>query len=146
MNGLEEALDAAAGLPGIYGAILCDFEGEAVMVRFGEEPLPEGALDHATSQVPHAVRADAASGEYLLRLAGAEPCALVALFQQRSSAGGAGELEAFELGFRRVRVTVIRLPEEYYLAVFARSDGAPAGWVRRVCDRVRPILAGEVGG
>lgn len=142
---LGAAVAAAAHLPGVFGAVLCDHEGEAVIARFGPEPLPEAALHHVASQVPKAVREDAASSDYLLRLAGAEPCAMLALMQQRSERAEAGAIEGVEIGYRRVRVALLRLPEDYYLAVFARAGAVSPAWVRRVLDRVRPALEAEVG-
>ena len=124
---------------------MCDYEGESVVTRLGAVELPAEVEARARSHVPQSVELSVATGEFLLRLAGAEPCALLALFGRRSAAGGAGELEALEIGFESVGLVVTRLPEDYSLVVVLdRRGGGGFGRARRVVDRLRDVLAREI--
>ena len=142
---LDEALAAAAAAPDAFGAILCDYEGETVAVAMGPVAIPAPVLDRAASQLPGALQRPARARDYLLRLAGAEPCALLALFDRPARRLGAGALTGLELGYANARLVVRRLPDDYYLViVLARRRDPGPGRARRLAERVRPLLVGEL--
>lgn len=143
---LEDLVARAAAVPGALGAVLCDFEGEAVLTQLGSTPVPAAMLEGAKSQIPARLSHIGSPADFLLRLAGAEPCALLALFGQRSEALGGGTLEALELGFARVQLLVTRLPEDYYLVmVLDRTVSGGFARARRVAAELHPALCREVG-
>lgn len=146
MSRLDQAVSQAAEVPGVLGAVLCDHEGETVVARLGATPIPAEVASEARRHVPRTLRDTVATGEYLLRLAGAEPCALLALFAQKCQAVGAGRLEALELGFQAVGLLVTRLPEDFYLVMVLDRRG-PNGFgpARRAARRLAPVLAAEIG-
>lgn len=145
MSPLEAALEQVASIPGAFGAVLCDFEGETVVARRGPAELPEPALEEARRHVPERLGSRIAPADFLLRLAAAEPCALLALFARQGEAAGAGALEALELGYARVGLLAVRLPEDYYLVVLLdRRAGASFGLARRVAQAVLPAIAREI--
>lgn len=146
MRGLEAALSAAAEVQGVLGAILCDGEGEAVLTRVGPSPLSPPMEREARSHVPDSLHSEEALVDFLLRLAGAEPSALLASLRARTVAGGGGELEGLEIGFRAVRVVVVELGKEYYLVtVLDRASARGFAEARRMAERVRPALKNALG-
>lgn len=145
MSSLEAAVAEAAAVRGALGAVLCDFEGEAVVTQVGTTPLSADVAEEALKHVPRGVASHHAPEEFLLRLGGAEPCALLALFGRSTRSAGGGELEGFELRFKRVGVIVERLPEDYYLTiVVVLSTAGGLAEARRVAQRVRPVLVAEI--
>jgi hypothetical protein len=147
MSGLEAAVAEAAAVPGAFGAILCDFEGEAVAWKLGAAELPGRVLDEARRHVPEGLGGAVAPADFLLRLAGAEPCALLALFGRQGQAAGVGALEALEIGYARVGLLAALLPDDYYLVVVLdRRRARGFGCARRAVARVAPVLAREIQG
>lgn len=143
---LTAALEEAAAIPGALGAVLCDFEGEAVLTRVGTSSWPPALLQEATEHIPEQLPGALSGPEFVLRLAAAEPCALLALFGRGARRAGAGELGTLELSFRRVFLVVERLPEDYYLViVLDRRAAQGLGRARVVASRLRPRLAAEIG-
>ena len=41
---LEDLVARAAAVPGALGAVLCDFEGEAVLTQLGSTPVPAASV------------------------------------------------------------------------------------------------------
>lgn len=75
---LEALLEALCDrLPSAIGAVLCDFEGESVVAALGAAPVPPDAEARAREHVPRALALTMPVKEFLIRLAGAEPCALL---------------------------------------------------------------------
>lgn len=145
MSSLSAAVADAAAARGALGAVLCDFEGEAVLTCVGGTPLSDAVATEAMRHVPEALPAHHSPEEFLLRLCGAEPCALLALFARTATATGAGTVAGYELRFETVGVVVVCLPEDYYLTVVL--DLAVPGTLveaRRVAQAVRPRLAAEI--
>ncbi len=135
-----EQLGAVAGS---FGAVLCDFEGEAIAVRLGPAPLPEGSERRLERHVPRSLGSGPSAGTFLLRLAGAEPCALLALFEGPRARFGAGPLLGLDLEFREAGVLARRLPEDHYVALFL-GPTADRARARRVLEQVVPVLAREL--
>ena len=142
---LEEIVQRLAqDVPNAIGAIVCDYEGETVTLALGRAPLPAEAEDHARSYIPRAMVPDVDLGEFLLKLAGAEPCALIRLFDKHSKSHGTGPLTSLDLRYRGVDMLVRRLPEDYYvLLVLLRPALAARARVR--LEAASRALAALVG-
>lgn len=132
--------DLVTGVPGALGAIVCDFEGESVVLARGSAPLPPDAELHARSYIPSTMTVDVDAGEFLLKLLGAEPCALLRLFEEHSRSFGIGGVDGFEMRFREVDVIVRRLPEDYYV-VFALRRPAVEARARAKLEVAKRALA-----
>lgn len=138
---LQQAVDTlCASLPEAIGAIVCDFEGEAVVWAVGAATPPEGAERNALSRIPRALQPTMPWVEFLLRISGAEPCALLRLFGERSAARGVGGIVDLDLRFEAIDLLVRALPEDYYVMLALRRP-ALAGLARDSLDRARKHLA-----
>lgn len=145
MDALETAVEEAASIPGAFGAVLCDFEGESVVARLGTTPLSESVEAEARKHVPNALKTQFSIGEYLLRLAGAEPCALLMTVGRRLNNGAAGRLNTLEIGYENVSLVVLTLPEDFYLViVLDRKRMFGYGQARMIAQKVRPSLVREI--
>ncbi len=141
----EAAVEEAAAVPGALGAVLCDFEGEAVVTRWGVGPLPPDVEAEAQKHVPNAVRSQVSVGQYLLRLAAAEPCALLMTFSRKTLSRHGGPLDTLEIAYRNVGLVVLSLPEDFYLViVLDRKRIRSFGHARRVAQKLRPRLVREI--
>lgn len=140
---LESLLDTASQCPGTFGVLLCDYEGETVMSRFGDTEVSSVVLDAAASQLPGSLRTKVEAKEYLLRVVGAELCPLLAQFDRVTQNADEGPLIGFELVFEHIDLVVRRLPDDYYLA-FVLGKGRGLGAARYWADRLAPSLSAEV--
>ena len=115
---LSQPLVALCGaVPKAIGAVLCDFEGETVVSALGRAPPPPEAAARAKDHVPKALALTMPVGEFLVRLGGAEPCALLPLFGDRGRARGAGELRTLVLRYAAIELLIQRLPNDFYLVL-----------------------------
>ena len=144
MNALELAMIEVASVNNAYGAVLCDFEGEAVCVALGTASLSASAQVEARRHIPQSIGLGNSAGEYLLRLVAAEPCALLAELSRKADQVGVGQLTSFELRFEHVDVLVERYPEDYYLVAVLRRPTVTA-LARRAMYRVRDRILQEIG-
>ncbi|MBK8013317.1 MAG: hypothetical protein IPK13_18425 [Deltaproteobacteria bacterium] len=124
---LEEILQALCGrVPEAIAAVLCDFEGELVVSARGEAQLPEGAEESLFDHVPRARRLTIPEPEYLLRLAAAEPCAILRMFHESGARIGLGALREIEVRYASVDMLVRQLSHEYYVVLFLRRPSLMA--------------------
>ena len=113
---LEEVVRSLClDLPDAIGAIVCDHEGESVVHAYGASPPPIEAEAEARARMPRDFQSQLGAREFLLRLAGAEPCAVLRLIEQGGLRQGAGALSSLELRFAAVEMLIRRLPEEFYV-------------------------------
>jgi hypothetical protein len=118
---LEEILERLTEeVPEAIGAVVCDFEGETVVAALGAAPLPKEALERARDHVPKQIPLVMPIGQFLLRLAGAEPCALLRQIEQRADQRGAGAVRSFHARYENVEILVDPLPGDYYLVLVLR--------------------------
>jgi hypothetical protein len=123
-----------ADLPRAIGVVLCDWEGEAVVCAVGSAEPPEEAEARVKEHVPQKMALNMPIAEFLIRLAGAEPCGLLRSFEASGSKTGAGGLEAIEVRYESVEMIVHRLPNEFYLMVLLRRPAITAEARRKVGD------------
>ena len=127
MDNLTEILThICETIPETIGVIMCDQEGEKVVGVAGKATLPTGAADRARSQLPANMQSEISSREFVLRIVGAEPCALLRLLDERGQASGAGRVDSFDLRYRELDLLVQRLPEEYYVVLALRRPNVIA--------------------
>ena len=137
---LEQILEAlCADVPEAIGAVLCDYEGETVVVALGAAEPPAEALVLARDHIPRNLALQMPLKAFLMRLAGAEPCALMRLFAAQCEGAGAGPLVAFSIRYREVDLLVERLPEDFYLVLAVRRP-AVVGLARRAARRAVEVL------
>ena len=118
---LEETLERLMhAVPEAIGAVVCDFEGEAVVSSLGDAPLPHEAVDHAMDHVPKQIPLQMPIGQFLMRLAGAEPCALLRMIDQHGLKRGAGTVRSLHVCYEKVEILVDPLPSDYYLVLVLR--------------------------
>jgi hypothetical protein len=118
---IEEVVQLlCAEIPEAIGAIVCDYEGESVVYALGPAEPPDGAEESARSRIPRTLGSKISITEFLLRIAGAEPCSLLTLFGERSLSRGAGEIVSLDLRFEQVDLLIRRLPDGYYVMVALR--------------------------
>lgn len=138
---LQEILDRlVASLPDAIGAVLCDFEGETVVAALGPARAPHEAETYAREHLPRSMAVSMPVQEFLVRLAGAEPCALLRLFQEQSHLHGSGTLTMLELRYVDVDMIVDRLPNDFYLVALLRRPtivGQAKRHVRVAADALR---------
>jgi hypothetical protein len=141
---LEAILHAlCAAVPAAIGAVLCDFEGETVVAALGTAAPPAAALARAQDHVPRAIALHMPLPAFLMRLAGAEPCALLRLFSEAAAHGHAGGLAGFTVRYAEVELLVERLPEDFYLVLAVRRPAVSAlaqRAAREAVERLRPHL------
>ena len=132
-QGLEGVLQALClEVPDAIGAVLCDFEGETVVMALGAGDPPPEALARAQEHVPRALGLEMPLKAFLMRLAGAEPCALLRLFQGRCEIGHAGALQGLTMRYAEVDLLVERLPEDFYVVLAVRRPEVTAQALRAV--------------
>lgn len=141
---LEALLEALCDrLPSAIGAVLCDFEGESVVAALGAAPVPPDAEARAREHVPRALALTMPVKEFLIRLAGAEPCALLRLFGAPAALHGGGAIEWLELRYEAIDMLVRRLPSDFYLVVVLRRPAVIAE-AKRAMAAISPALAEHV--
>ncbi len=141
---LEDPLEAlCAAVPETIGAVLCDYEGETVVNALGKAAPPDEAKDRATEHVPKNLALTMPVAEFLVRLAGAEPCALLRQFMVGNQAAGGGQLHSFSTGYEHVVMLVHRLPEDFYIVLVLRQP-AVEGRARFHLARAAEILGPHV--
>jgi hypothetical protein len=132
--------DLCANVPRAIGAVLCDFEGEAVVCALGPQGAPAEAERRAKEHVPHRMELNMPIGEFLIRLAGAEPCGLLRMFEDAGRRRGIGILEAIEIRYQEVEMIIRKLPNDFYLMLLLRTPAVTAEARRSVSeatDRLR---------
>lgn len=124
-------------VPEAIGAIICDFEGEGVVWAFGRAEVPAGAERNARSRIPQTLETSMSLPEFLLRITGAEPCALLRMFAEKSHARGLGAIRGLDLRFEEMDLLVRPLPEDYYVMLALRRPAirAAAGARLDVAER-----------
>lgn len=136
-------VDLCQAVPSAIGAVLCDFEGETVVSALGPAAPPKEAELRAKEHVPRALALTMPVGEFLVRLVGAEPCALLRLFGDGGRVRGAGELAALEVQYEEVELLIRRLPNDFYLVLVLRRP-AVRGTARWHLGRIATALAEHV--
>lgn len=131
-----------AEVPEAIGAIVCDYEGEAVVWAFGRGELPSGAERNARSRIPQSLELQMSLTEFLLRITGAEPCGLLRIFGEKSTARGLGTIRSLDLRFESIDLLVRPLPEDYYVMLAVRRPAirAAAGARLDTAERVLTSL------
>ncbi len=118
---LESELERLiAAVPEAIGAIVCDFEGETVVVALGSASLPREAEARALEHVPRRISLEMPVAEFLMRLGGAEPCAILRIAEDAGRRRGGGGIRSLHARYRAVEVLVDPLPEGYYLVLVLR--------------------------
>jgi len=141
---LERILEAlCAKVPEAIGAVLCDFEGETVVTALGRAEPPVEAAARAAEHVPKNLALTMPVAQFLVRLAGAEPCAPLRLFSETCLRHRVGELGALEAQYATVELLVERLPEDFYVVVVLRRPALP-GRARYHLRRAAVALAPHV--
>jgi hypothetical protein len=132
--------ELCARVPRAIGAVLCDFEGESVVCALGSERAPPEAEARAKDHVPKTMSLTMPVAEFLVRLAAAEPCALLRMFQQSSSKGGVGQLAMLEMRYEEVEMLVQCLPNDFYVVLVLRRPAITAE-ARNALSRASKDLA-----
>src|SRR5262245_10045523 len=118
--------ELCARVPRAIGAIVCDWEGEAIACALGATEAPQGAEERAREHVPRAITLTMPGSEFLVRLAGAEPAGLLRVFGQSGERCGTGELTSLEVSYQEVSVLIDRLPNDFYLMLLLRRPAVTA--------------------
>lgn len=127
---LERILrELCALVPRAIGVVLADDDGESVVTVRGLAALPPGAREEAARHVPRALAASTDVEQLALRLAGAEPSAVLRII-------GLGRCRAYEVRHGAVDVLVERVDDELYVVLFVLRPAVRA--------QVRPQLLGTV--
>ena len=116
--------DVCDRVPEAIGAVLCDQQGETIVSALGQADVPPAANRKAKEHVPSRMGLNMPVSEFLVRLAGAEPCALVRQIQAAQREQGAGTLDAYVARYVEVDVVVEQLPEDLYLFVALRRPAS----------------------
>lgn len=141
---LEDPLEAlCAAVPEAIGAVLCDYEGETVVNALGSAAPPAEAEARASDHVPKNLPLTMPVAEFLVRLAGAEPCALLRQFVVGNRAGAGGQLRSFSTVYEQVEMLVHCLPEDFYVVLVVRRP-AIEGRARFHLAQAAEILAPHV--
>ena len=141
MTTLHDSLVALCrGVPSAIGAVLCDYEGETVAAALGPAPAPAAAEQRAREHVPRALDLSMPVAEFLVRLAAAEPCALLNLFDGFIQKHGGGLLRALHFRYAEIELLVRRLPEDFYVVLVVRRAAETAS-ARRKLDHAAQTLA-----
>ena len=117
-------------IPEAIGVVLCDQQGETIVSALGNSDVPPDAQSRAKEHVPSRMGLNMPVNEFLVRLAGAEPCALLRQIQAAQNERGAGTLDAYVARYAEVDLIVEQLPEDLYLFVALRRP-ASVGVARR---------------
>ncbi len=130
-------------IPRAIGAVLCDQHGETIVSVLGAADVPPEARDRAKEHVPTRIGLNMPVNEFLVRLAGAEPCALLRQLQVANDGYAAGVLDGYVARYAEVDLIVEPLPEDLYLLVVLRRP-ASVGHARyhtgRVARRLQAFL------
>lgn len=118
-----------AAVPRAIGVVLADDDGESIVTVRGSAALPRGAREEAARHIPRALMATTDVELLALRLAGAEPSAVLRLI-------GPGRATAYEVRHGVVDVLVERVDDELYVVLFVLRPVLRA--------QVRPVLLGTV--
>lgn len=138
---LDAVLEKLVGeVPEAIGAIICDYEGETVVTALGPAAPPEEAERRAMEHVPRAMALTMPVSEFLMRLAGAEPCGLLRTFDRQAKKRGGGRIKSLFMRYEAVEVMVDQLPNDYYLVLVLRRP-ALAGHARYHLADARDVLA-----
>ena len=90
------------------------------MSALGSGEVPPTARERATDHVPDRMEINMPVNEFLVRLAGAEPCAIIRQLQAAQNERGAGTLDAYVARYAEIDLIVEQLPEDLYLFVALR--------------------------
>ncbi|MFO0724678.1 MAG: hypothetical protein U1E65_12925 [Myxococcota bacterium] len=135
----ETLLTLVRAVPEALGAILCDFEGEAVVLAAGAAPLLDAQHEVALAHVPRALGPEVAMADLWLRLAGAVPGGV--LHQVGEVHRPHGRVALVELGFEEAHVLIHGLPDDYYVLLALRRPALVAR-ARQALSRAAQHLAG----
>lgn len=130
-------------IPEVIGAVLCDQQGETIVSALGRAPVPPEAREKAQEHVPSRLDLNIPVGEFLVRLAGAEPCALLRSLQVTHAERGAGALDAYVARYGTVDLVVEQLPDDLYLLVVLRrpaSVGRTRHYTQQAAKQLRAFL------
>ena len=130
-------------IPHAIGAVLCDQQGESIVSALGRAQVPPLARERAQDHVPSRLDLNIPVGEFLVRLAGAEPCALLRQIQATQNERNAGTLAAYVARYDEVDVVVEQLPDDLYLFVVVRRPsvvGRTRYHTLHACERLRAFL------
>jgi hypothetical protein len=136
---LDAVVAALAAIPRAIGAIVCDYEGEAVVHALGRESLSPAVERGARSLMPREFETAMSVEEFMLKLIGAEPCALFRSFEDPSRGHGVGGMIALELRYQDLDLLVRRLPDEYYVCLLLRPPALIATAQRRLAEATRAL-------
>jgi hypothetical protein len=144
MDSLTSILkDICTAIPETIGVIMCDQEGEKVVGVGGTATLPQGATDRARSQLPASMQSEISSRDFVLRIVGAEPCALLRLLDERGQTSGAGRVDGFDLRYSELDLLVQRLPDDYYVVLALRRPSVIAV-ARDALNRAAQTIGAEL--
>lgn len=141
---MQAVLDAfCAETPEAIGAVVCDDEGETVVSALGSAKPPPAAEARAREHVPRSMTLHMPVGEFLVRLAGAEICAVLRALERAGRAKAAGGPEDVHVAYREVELLSRTLPEDYYFVVVLREPRV-VGTIRRRMDATARALARDI--
>lgn len=141
---MEATLQAlCARTPEAIGAVVCDDEGETVVSALGRARPPAEADARAREHVPRSMTLHMPVGEFLVRLVGAELCALLRAIDGAGRSKTAGALRGLHLAYRGVELVCRSLPDDYYLLVVLSSPRTLAPIQRRI-DAAARVLARDI--
>ena len=135
--------DLCARVPRAIGAIVCDWEGEAIACALGSVGVPKEAEARAREHVPRAISLTMPVPEFLVRLAGAEPAGLLRVFEKSGERFGTGGLTSIEVSYRQIVILIDRLPNEFYLMLLLRRPAVTAT-AKHLMDAASRLLAEHV--
>lgn len=137
---MEQVLKAlCARVPAAIGAVVCDDEGETVVSVLGRAPPPEAAEQRARDHVPRSMALHMPVGEFLVRLVGAEVCAVLRAVDHRSRAKAAGAVFGMHIAYREVDLLLSTLPDDYYVVVVLRRPVVVEPIWQRVLSAVEAL-------
>ncbi len=141
---IEEALERlCSSVPWAVGAVVCDDEGETVISRLGRAKPPEEAESQARDHVPKSMALSMPVGDFLVRLAGAELCAVLRRVEHVTRTKGTGSANLLHLRYRNVDVAIATLPEDYYVVAILRRP-CTVGWVLHRLRETAGIVASAI--
>jgi predicted regulator of Ras-like GTPase activity (Roadblock/LC7/MglB family) len=132
-----------AQVPRAIGAVVCDWEGEAIACAIGRGDAPKGAEARAREHVPRAITLTMPVSEFLVRLAAAEPAGLLRTFEESGARFGTGGLTSMQVSYAEISVLIDRLPNDFYLMLLLRRPAITAA-AKRHMDEARRLLAEHV--
>lgn len=141
---MQAVLEAfCARTPEAVGAVVCDDEGETVVSALGSAEPPADADARAREHVPRSMTLHMPVGEFLVRLAGAEVCAVLRALDRTSRRRTAGPVRMTHVAYREVELLSRTLPEDYYLVVVLRRPRV-LGVIRRRVEATARVLARDI--